>query len=84
MKKVPRHLYWSTRELETVDLDDPKQKRWWVQQVLTHGTKKDVCELDLQDIKRYLPELHLPKAVRALWSDYLASRNPQRLPPPGA
>ena len=78
--KVPIHIYWSAKGPVEVDLADPTQKRWWVRQVLTHGTMADVCSLDLRDIEEFLPDLHLPGPVRALWRDYFARRDIGPLP----
>jgi len=65
--KVPRHIVWSKREL---DLSDPWQRRWYIQQVLTHGRAEDVAGLDWEEVHRLLPELDLPSEVRRLWEEY--------------
>ena len=49
--KVKRHIVWSKREL---DLSDPWQRSWWVQQVLLHGRSEDMTELDLFTTERGL------------------------------
>ena len=64
----PRHLVWST---ERLDLDDPFQRRWYVRQVLLYGREEDVCDLDLEEVARLLPELDLPAEVRQLWEAFL-------------
>ena len=65
--KVPRHVVWSTRE---VNLEDPWQRRWYIQQVLIHGRAEDVAALDWEEVRRLLPELRLPSEVRRLWEAY--------------
>jgi len=65
--KPKRYIVWSKKE---IDLNDPWQRKWYMQQVLTHGRSEDVAELDWEEIKRLLPELNLPKEVRGLWEDY--------------
>jgi hypothetical protein len=62
-----RYIVWSKND---IDLTDPWQRKWYIQQVLTHGRAEDVAELDWEEIERLLPELNLPKEVRSLWEDY--------------
>lgn len=66
-ERVPRHIVWSKKEL---DLSDPWQRRWFIQQVLIHGRAEDVAQLDWEEVRRLLPELDLPTEVRQLWEDY--------------
>lgn len=65
--KPKRYIVWSKDE---IDLNDPWQRKWYIQQVLTHGRAEDIAELDWNEIKQLLPELNLPKEVRRLWEDY--------------
>jgi len=58
-----------------VDLADPQQKKWWLSNVLTHGTIADIRALDLDEISEVLPSLNLPRDVRHLWRDYLDWRD---------
>lgn len=67
--KVKRHIVWSKREL---DLADPWQRRWWVQQVLLHGRAEDVATLNWEEVRQLLPQLELPTEVRQLWEAYFA------------
>ncbi len=62
-----RYIVWSKNE---IDLADPWQRKWYLQQVLTHGRAEDIAELDWEEIKQLLPEFNLPKEVRRLWEDY--------------
>lgn len=64
----PRHLVWST---DTLDLSDPFQKRWLLRQTLTRGRAEDIRALDLDDIRRELGQLNLPKEIESLWRRYL-------------
>lgn len=70
--KPPRHLVWSTDE---VNLDHPFQRRWYLTQVLTHGTAEDIRQLDLDDVAREIDNLHLPEAIESLWRTYLEKRH---------
>ena len=65
--KPQRYIVWST---DTIDLDDPYQKKWYYQQVLTKGRTEDIQELDWEEIRELLPELNLPHEVRRLWEKY--------------
>lgn len=63
-----RHIVWfHDRE---IDLSDPAQEQRYFQQVLTHGRAEDVAALDLTAIRRLLPNMHVPPAVRRLWEDW--------------
>ncbi len=64
-----RYIVWSKREL---DLSDPWQRRWCLQQVLTRGRAEDVSALDWDEVRKALPELALPPEVRRLWTRVLA------------
>jgi hypothetical protein len=63
-----RYIVWSTDK--EIDLDDPWQRKWYIQQVLTHGRAEDIAELDWEEVRRILPELQLPQAVKNLWESY--------------
>ena len=64
----PRYIVWSTDQL---DLSDPYQRRWYLQQVLTHGRSEDIRSLDLEEIRRELENLNLPPDVYSLWKSFL-------------
>jgi hypothetical protein len=64
----PRHLVWST---DAVDLSDPFQKRWLLRQTLMHGRAEDICMLKIEEIRRELDQLNLPKEIDSLWWRYL-------------
>lgn len=66
---VKRYIVWSRR---VVDLTDPWQRRWWIQQVLQYGRAEDVAALDWEEVRQLLPELQLPLRVRLLWEGYFA------------
>jgi len=66
--KPPRHIVWST---DSVDLDDPFQRRWYIRQVLLHGREEDIRELDLDEVAGQLYELNLPQPVESLWRAFL-------------
>lgn len=68
---VPRYIVWSKREL---DLSDPWQRRWYIQQVLAHGRAEDVARLDWEEVRRLLPKLRLPQEVRRLWESYFHAK----------
>ena len=62
--KPKRYIAWST---DNINLDDPFQREWYYQQVLTKGRMSDIKELDWDEIKILLPRLKLPEDVRRLW-----------------
>lgn len=68
----PRHIVWST---DTVDLSNPFQRKWYIQQVLTRGRAEDVKNLDLDEVTQLLDELNLPEEVHALWKTFLELRH---------
>ena len=69
--ELSRHIVWST---DSLDLNDPFQRRWYVQQVLSHGRTEDVRALDLKEVARLLPDLDLPDHIDRLWRLYLGDR----------
>lgn len=68
-QSLKRYIVWSTDRL---DLTDPWQRRWWVQQVLIHGRAEDIAALNWDEVRQFLPTLHLPPWVRRLWEEYFA------------
>ncbi len=78
---VPKHIYWSCREPPSVDLSDPAQKKWFLEQALAHGTMADIRALNLDDVKQALPGLRLPRHVKALWRDYFGRRDTDAISP---
>jgi len=70
----PAYIVWST---DQIDLSDPFQRRWYIQQVLTHGRAEDVRTLNLDEIRSVLDEIILPEDVRSLWQHFLESRRAQ-------
>ncbi len=68
--KPKRYIVWSTDK--EIDLDDPRQRKWYIEQVLSHGRAEDIAELNWDEVRRLLPELNLPGRVRRLWEDYFA------------
>ena len=68
--RPPTYIVWSTDE---IDLADPFQRRWYIQQVLTHGRAEDIRALDLDEIAAALDEIVLPEDVRSLWEQFLGT-----------
>jgi hypothetical protein len=68
----PRHLVWSTDHL---DLSDPFQRRWQLQQTLTHGLAEDIRKLDIEEVAREIDFFKLPGEIERLWRDFLKSRH---------
>jgi hypothetical protein len=66
--KAKSHIVWSTRK--EIDLDEPVQRKAYIQDVLTYGLASDVSLLDWEEIERALPELKLPERVLRLWRFY--------------
>ncbi len=73
--RPPVHIVWSTDE---IDIDDPFQRRWYIQQVLINGRMEDIRRLDLDEVALILDELTLPEDVRSLWVNYFKVRNADR------
>ena len=67
----PRHLAWSTAEL---NIADPFQRRWLLQQTLTHGTADDIRRLDLDEVAQQIDQLQLPADIERLWRTFLKTR----------
>ena len=45
-------------------------KKWYVARVLTRGGTSDIKSLGIPTIRKYFPDLTLPKAVRDFWEWY--------------
>jgi len=66
--RPPAYIVWST---DQIDLSDPFQRRWYIQQVLTQGRAEDLHTLELEEIAAVLDEILLPEDVRSLWQRFL-------------
>ncbi|MBW1690625.1 MAG: hypothetical protein DRG87_10880 [Deltaproteobacteria bacterium] len=66
-----RYIVWSKNE---IDLEDPWQRKWFIQQVLSHGRSEDVAQLDWEEISKVLKEISLSQEVRNLWEDYFNAK----------
>jgi hypothetical protein len=64
----PTYIVWST---DRVDLSDPFQRRWYMQQVLTRGRMEDISKLNLEEVAASLDSLNLPEDIRSLWQRFL-------------
>ena len=69
--KPPRHIVWST---DKVDLSDPFQRKWYLQQVLIHGRAEDIRQLDFEEVAREFETLNLPPDVHRLWKNFFEGR----------
>jgi hypothetical protein len=73
--KPPPTIVWSTN---TIDLDDPFERRWFIRQVLVNGRSQDIRSLDLDEVARLLDDLHLPPDLDNLWRRFLEMRHAGR------
>jgi hypothetical protein len=71
----PTYIVWST---DQIDLSDPFQRRWYIQQVLTFGRFEDIRTLNLDEIADIMDEIILPQDVLSLWQRFLEMRHAQR------
>jgi len=69
--KPKRYIVRSKNE---IDLEDPWQRKWYIQQVLTYGRAEDIAQLDWEEIKAILKDLHLPSPVKRLWERYFSDK----------
>jgi len=69
--RPPAYIVWST---DQIDLSDPFQHRWYIQQVLMHGRTEDIRALKLDEVTAVLDDLILPEDVRCLWRSFLETR----------
>jgi hypothetical protein len=68
----PSYIVWST---DQVDLSDPFQRRWYIQQVLTHGRLEDIRTLNMDEVAAMLDEITLPDDVSSLWQRFFETRH---------
>jgi hypothetical protein len=73
----PRHVVWST---DTINEQNPFQRRWLLQQTLIHGRMEDIRKLRIQDIANELDNLNLPEDIHSLWKKYLEYRHVGKQP----
>lgn len=64
-----KHIVWFS-DINNLDLNNEKDKKWWIKQVLLKGRMEDIKELDFEEIEKFLPDLYLSKNIKKLWEDY--------------
>lgn len=47
--------------------DTEEFKKWYIARVLSRGTAKDIREIELETIRKYLPSLNLPERIKKFW-----------------
>ena len=65
-----RYIVWQTNR--DIDMSDPVQRRWYIEQVLSHGLTEDIAELNWDEVKKMLPEMNLPEDILRLWKAYFS------------
>ena len=68
-----KHIVWYA-DLMKLDFNHPFVKKWWMEQVLVHGTINEIKELDYKEIQKSLPQLNLPGEIKGMWEDYFANK----------
>ena len=66
-----RYITWSSNK--EIDLNDKKQRKIYIEEVLAHGKDEDISTLDWDEVRQLLPGLNIPQRVRSLWENYFAS-----------
>ncbi len=69
--KINRHLLWNV-DLSKVDLSSEAFLRHYVARVLSHGTAEDIRQIGIPLIRKYLPDLALPRAIQWFWEWYFS------------
>jgi hypothetical protein len=67
--KINKDLLWDCNPAER-ELQSEAFQRFYVARVLANGTMKDLEGVGLETIRRLLPELWLPAAIREFWEWY--------------
>jgi len=67
------HICWFA-DPKRMNLNEEKEKRMWLQMVLTRGRAANIRELDFAEVKKFLPDLFLPGEVKKLWADYFLKK----------
>lgn len=72
----PRHIVWST---DSLDLDDPFQRKWFTEQVLLHGRTEDLQYVNFAEVAEWLDDFNLPSEMRDLWRAFLERKFYERI-----
>ncbi len=48
--------------------------RWYLGRVLSYGTAKDIRTVPFAVVAKFLPDLSIPRNVRAFWAGYFERR----------
>lgn len=52
--------------------DTEEFRKWYIERVLSYGTKKDISAIGIETIRKYLPHLNLSNKIRKFWEWYFA------------
>ena len=64
--KINKRLIWDY-EFTEKDFETETFRRWYVARALTNGTLDDLQGVGQKMIRRYLPQIWLPAAIRHFW-----------------
>ena len=81
---VNENLIWDY-DFKESDYKTERFFKWYLARVLSYGTAYDIRYIKPHIIKKYLPELNLPRRIAKFWFNYLNLKenykygNPERL-----
>ncbi|MDI6840293.1 MAG: hypothetical protein QMD71_05545 [bacterium] len=75
--KINKELIWDY-EFEPNNFNSAGFKKWYIARVLTKGTIKDIKEVGLETIYKYLPAITLPLQIREFWEWYFSTQEVQK------
>jgi hypothetical protein len=75
--KINPNLIWDYT-IPEARRQDEAFRRWYVGRVLQRGGVQDIRSLGVSVIRRYLPQVSVPKRIRAFWKWYFKSVHGQR------
>jgi hypothetical protein len=59
-------------DLKESDFEREEVRSWYIARVLAKGNWKDIQDVGLDNIKKYLPSLTIPEETREFWEWYFS------------
>ncbi len=72
--KINKRLIWDY-DFSEKELKSEMFLKWYIVRVLERGTDKDLQEIGIKNIFKYLKELNLSRSQREFWEWYFSSPN---------
>lgn len=67
LKNADKAIFWDY-DMDKIDLENPKAKKWYLERKIKFG---DFSDISKKDLKKYLPKLDIDPSMKELLRNFL-------------